>query len=185
MVTIASLALPIIVSAVFVFLASAIIHMVLPYHKDDFTGVPDEEGVLNALRAAGATPGDYVLPYASAKDRKSPAFQEKVKRGPVAFLTILPSGQPAMGKSLALWFVLCLVVSIFAAYVAGRALAPGADYLAVFRFSGATAFAGYALSYWQNSIWYGRRWSTSLKTNIDALIYAVLTAGTFGWLWPA
>jgi hypothetical protein len=76
-----------------------------------------------------------------------------------------------------------VIVSIFAAYIAGRALGPGAPYLEVFRFAGSTAFAGYALALAQNSIWYKRNWGATLKSMFDGLVYALLTAGTFGWLW--
>ena len=89
-----------------------------------------------------------------------------------------------MGKNLALWFVYCVVVGFFAAYVAGRALPPGAPYLRVFQLAGVTAFAGYALAVWQMSIWYRRDWTTTIKATIDGLIYALLTAGTFARLWP-
>jgi hypothetical protein len=115
---------------------------------------------------------------------KDPAFIEKMKRGPVGVLTLLKPRPPAMGPSLARWFVYCIVVGIFAAYIAGRALGPGAPYLSVFRFAGCTAFVAYAVAYWQNSIWYGRKWSTTIKVTIDGLIYGLLTGGTFGWLWP-
>lgn len=99
-------------------------------------------------------------------------------------MTVLKPGPPAMGASLVQWFLYCVAVGIFAAYVAGRALEPGAHYLAVFRFAGCTAFVGYAVALWQNSIWYKRAWSTTLKSTFDGLVYALLTAGTFGWLWP-
>jgi len=72
-----------------------------------------------------------------------------------------------------------------AAYIAGRALEPGAHYLSVFRFAGATAFFGYAFALMQQSIWYKRAWGTTFKSTFDGLIYALLTAGTFGWLWPS
>jgi hypothetical protein len=116
---------------------------------------------------------------------KNPAFLEKMKRGPVVIMNVLESGPPSLGTSLSLWFLYCIVVGIFAAYVAGRALGPGAHYLGVFRFSGAVAFVGYSLALWQNTIWYKRKWSTTLKSTFDGLIYALLTAGTFGWLWPS
>jgi hypothetical protein len=77
-----------------------------------------------------------------------------------------------------------LVVNVFAAYVTGRALGPGAEYLEVFRFVGATTFAGYALALWQNSIWYSKAWGTTLRSTVDGLVYALLSAGVFGWLWP-
>jgi hypothetical protein len=54
----------------------------------------------------------------------------------------------------------------------------------VFRFAGTTAFIGYSVALWQMSIWYRRAWSTTIKATVDGLIYALLTAGVFGWLWP-
>ena len=103
---------------------------------------------------------------------------------PVVVATVMPSGRPAMGAQLVQWFVYCLVVGVFAAYIAGRALGPDADYLAVFRFAGATAFVGYSLALWQNTIWYKRNWVVTLKSTADGLVYGLLTGGTFGWLWP-
>jgi hypothetical protein len=186
MVAITSLWLPILVSAVIVFLVSSIIHMVLPYHRNDFGGVPSEDEVMEALRKVDIPPGDYVIPYAgSPKAMRSPEYIEKVNKGPVAFMTVMKSGMPSMTGNLVQWFIYSVVVSIFAAYIAGRALGPGDPYLEVFRFAGTIAFAGYALALLQNSIWYNRKWSTTLKSMFDGLIYALLTAGTFGWLWPA
>ncbi len=185
MVPIMSLWIPILLAAVLVFVASSIIHMLLPYHRTDFGKVPAEDEVMAALREFSIPPGDYVIPCAgSAKEMKTPEFIEKATKGPVAFVTVMPSGMPKMGASLALWFVYSVVVGIFAAYIAGRALGPGAEYLSVFRFAGCTAFVGYALALWQNSIWYKRAWGSTLKSTFDSLIYALLTAGAFGWLWP-
>jgi hypothetical protein len=116
---------------------------------------------------------------------KSPEFTEKLTQGPVISMTVMPNGPINMGKSLGLWFVYSLVVSVFSAYVAGRALGPGADYLAVFRFAGVTAFAAYSLALLQQSIWWARKWSSTIKSVVDGLIYALFTAGTFGWLWPS
>jgi hypothetical protein len=107
-----------------------------------------------------------------------------VKKGPVVLMTVFPSTGFNMGGSLVQWFVFCAVVSVFAAYVTGRAFGPGTPYLTVFRFVGTTAFAGYALAQWQNTIWYKRKVSSTIKVNFDGLIYALLTGGTFGWLWP-
>jgi hypothetical protein len=184
MVSLTSLWLPVLLSAVLVFVASFLIHMVLPYHRGDYRKVPSEDEIMEALRKAGVAPGDYVIPYAgSPSGMKSPEFQEKVKRGPMAMLTVLEGGL-AMGGRLTRWFVYSIVVGIFAGYVTGHALGPGAHYLAVFRYVGTIAFVGYGLALWQNSIWYGRSWSTTLKSNIDALVYGCLSAGVFGWLWP-
>ena len=65
MVSILDLWLPILVAAVLVFIASSIIHMLLKYHQTDFSALPDEEGVMNALRPFGIAPGEYVMPHAS------------------------------------------------------------------------------------------------------------------------
>jgi hypothetical protein len=185
MVPVTSLVVPILLAAVLVFLASSLIHMVLGWHKADFTRFKDEDGVMEALRRFAPAPGDYLLPCpTSSASLKDPAFIEKMTKGPVAVLTVRPSGPPAMGAQLGLWFGYCVVVGIFAAYIAGRALAPGAHYLQVFRFAGCAAFMGYALALVQNSIWWGRNWGMTLRSMVDGLVYALLTAGAFGWLWP-
>lgn len=183
MITVMSLWLPILVAAVLVFIASSIIHMVLPYHRNDFGRLPDEDAARAGLR--GTPPGQYMMPWGDGESMKDPAYQRKLEEGPVAILRVRPSGRWNMGRTMGAWFAYCLVVSLFAGYVASRAVAPGADYLAVFRFAGAMAFAGYGLGIWQETIWFGRTVSTTLKSTFDAAIYAAVTAGTFGWLWPS
>lgn len=186
MVPLTSLLFPILVSAVLVFVASFVIHMLLPYHHTDFAKVPREDEVMAALRPFAIPPGEYMSPFGgSPAAMKDPVFLEKLKAGPVALITVMPGGTPKMGKELTLWFVYCVVVGVFAAYVTGRALPAGADYVQVFRFSGTVAFISYTVANWQNSIWYRRAWSTTLKNTFDGLVYALLTAGVFGWLWPA
>jgi hypothetical protein len=177
--------LPILLASVLVFLASSIIHMASPWHKSDYPRVPNEDRVMDALRPLAIPPGDYMVPRpASREDMRSQEFLEKMKKGPVMMLTVMPNGQMSMGRNLGLWFLYLLAVSLFAAYVAGRVLPAGAQYLQVFRFAGTAAFLGYAVALWQMSIWYRRAWSTTIKATVDGLIYALLTAGTFGWLWP-
>lgn len=186
MTTIAALWLPILLSAVIVFIASSIIHMAPLWHRSECPKVPDEDRVLDALRPFAIPPGDYMLPRAAdMAAMKSPEFAEKLRRGPVMLLTVLPNAPFSMGKSLTQWFIYVVIVGIFAAYVAGRTLAPGTEYLTVFRVTSVTAFIGYAAALWQMSIWYHRSWSTTLKATLDGLIYALLTGGAFGWLWPA
>ena len=184
MVTLMSLLLPILLSAILVFIASSIIHMFLGYHASDYRAVPNEDAVRGALR--DIPPGEFAIPYAGSMEAmKSPEFTGKMKAGPIVLMTVSPGQTPAMGRELTLWFVYCVVVSIFAAYIAGRALEPGAGYLDVFRITGTVAFAGYALAQWQSTIWYRRSAMTSLKNTFDGLVYALLTAGVFGWLWPS
>ena len=185
MVGILELWLPILLSGVIVFVASSIIHMASPWHKTDYPRVPNEDQLRNALRPLAIPPGDYMIPRAeSSAEMRSPEFAEKVKQGPNMIVTFLPNGPWSMKNNLIQWFLYTLVVSALAAYVAGRALPAGSAYLAVFRFVGVTAFIGYSVALWQMSIWYRRSWSTTAKGTVDGLIYALLTAGTFGWLWP-
>ena len=185
MTDLSALWLPILLAAVIVFVASSIIHMAPLWHKSDYPKVPKEGEVMDALRPFAIPPGTYMVPRAANNaDMRSPEFVEKMKRGPVLVLTVLPNAVFSMGKNLAMWFVYCLAVGFFAGYVASRSLAPGADYLRVFQLVGATAFIGYTLGLWQMSIWYRRAWSLTIKATVDGLIYALLTAGAFGWLWP-
>jgi hypothetical protein len=185
MVGFAALWLPILLSAVIVFIASSIIHMVLGYHKGDFRGMPGEAPVLEAMRKAGVGPGDYSFPRAeSMAQLREPEMIKKYEQGPVGLMTVHPNGPPAMGMSLTLWFLFGVAVSIMAAYITGRTQAPGADYIQVFRISSTVAFLAYAGSEPVASIWYKRSWSTTLKNMCDGLVYALLTGGVFGWLWP-
>jgi hypothetical protein len=184
-VSLSSLWLPILLSGVFVFVASTLIHMLLGYHRNDLRAVPREDDVMAALRGFNIPPGDYAVPCpTSPAHMRSPEFEAKQKKGPIVFMTLLPGGLFGMGGPMVLWFAYSLVISFFAAYVTSRAVAPGADYLQVFRFAGTTAFMGYAMALPQFSIWYRRNWGTTLRSMFDGLIYASLTAGTFGWLWP-
>ena len=177
-----ALCLPIVLSAVIVFVASSIIHMVLPYHKSDYSKLPNEDAAAAALR--GTPPGMYIIPFCTHQEMKSPEIIEKFKTGPVGTVLMRQPGQIQMGKFLGLWFVFCLIVSVFAAYLSGRTLAPGTHYLQVFRVAGATSFMAYGVGNIANGIWKGEPWSVVIKEVVDGLIYACLTAGTFGWLWP-
>lgn len=185
MVSIVSLWLPILVSAALVFAVSSVIHMLLPYHRGDYSRLPDEDKILEDLQKYSIPPGEYSVPYAAdSKERNAPAFAEKVKKGPVAFLAVAKNEMPGMGTTMLLWFIYTVVVGILTAYITSRAVDPGAQYLSVFRFAGATAFIAYTVALWQDSIWFRRKWSTTIKNTLDGLIYALLTAGVFGWLWP-
>ncbi len=185
MTELSALWMPIALSAVLVFLASSVIHMASPWHKSDYPRFPNEDKVLDALRPLSIPPGDYFMPRAtSMKDMGSPEFIAKMHKGPVVLMTVMPNGPMSMTRSLSLWFVYSLVIAFFAAYVASRALGTSATYLQVFRFVGVTVFLSYAAALWHVSIWYRRAWSLTIKATVDALIYACLMAGAFGWLWP-
>ncbi len=184
-VSIVSLWLPILLSAVVVFILSAIIHMLLKYHAGDYKKLPEESSIMDALRRFNIPPGDYMFPRPEdSKERTSKEFTDKFSKGPSGLVTILPAGPVNMGSNFVQWFLYCVIVGIFSAYIAGRALPRGADYLEVFRFAGATAFVGYSLALMQNSIWYRKSWGTTIRVMFDGLIFALFTGGVFGWLWP-
>lgn len=180
---ISTLWMPILLSAVFVFIASSVIHMMLGYHASDYDKLPDEDGTMDAIRNLNIPPGQYLMPKAgSMKEFKSEAFQAKLNKGPAAFLNIRQH-EAGMGKNLTQWFLYCLVISFFTAYVVSHTVAQDAHYLVVFRVVGAVAFMAYGLGHVTESIWMGRSWSATGKSVFDGLVYALLTAGTFGWLW--
>jgi len=185
MVSLAQLWLPIVLSAVFVFVASSILHMVIrAWHAPDFKGFANEEEVGAAMRKGNAAAGMYMIPFCTPESMKDPAAQDKFKTGPVGVIFLRPPGPMNMGVFLGQWFVFCLVVSVFVAYLASHVIATGTVYLQVFRIVGTAAFMAYAFGALPNAIWWGHPWPGTIKHVIDGLIYALLTAGTFGWLWP-
>lgn len=184
MVAIPALVLPMLLSAVIVFVASSLLHMVLTYHRSDYGKIPNEDAVAAAIRSGNAAPGQYLIPHMSMAEMRSPEGIEKFKKGPVGMLILRASGAPGMGKHLVQWFVYSLVVGLFVAYVTSRTLNAGAGYLPVFRVAGTVAWLAYAGGAPIESIWRGQPWSVTVKAMFDGLLYALLTAGTFGWLWP-
>src|SRR2546428_4183266 len=115
MTPLVSLWLPILLSAVGVFLLSSVLHMFTGWHKSDYLKVPNEDRVMDTLRPLGIPPGDYMMPRPeSTRQMRSPAFAEKFKRGPVMMFTVMPGGSMAMGKQLTQWFLFSVVVGIFA-----------------------------------------------------------------------
>ncbi|HSK77716.1 MAG TPA: hypothetical protein VLQ45_14795 [Thermoanaerobaculia bacterium] len=180
-----SLWLPVVASAVAVWLVSAIVHMVLKYHRADYKQLSDEESVAQAVRKVGPGPGLYVMPYcADMSQMKDPAFRKKYDEGPVALLTVLRNGPPALGKNLIQWFLFCLLVSFVTSYVARHTLAAGDAGLEVMRITGTVAFIAYGFGYFQDSIWKAIPWGNSLRGLLDAAIYAVVTGLVFRFLWP-
>ncbi len=186
MTPIGSLWLPILLSAVAVFVVSSVIHMVLSFwHAGDHRRLPDEDGVMAALRPFDIPPGDYMVPQCdSMADMKTPEFQAKWKAGPTFMATFLPRKSLSMGPNLVGWFIFALVISLFSGLAACNVLDPGASYLRVFHLVAIVAFLGYAGALWPMSIWYSRNLGTTIRGTVDGLLYGLVTAGVFGWLWP-
>ncbi len=179
--SIVDLWLPILISSVLIWIVSALIWTVLPWHKSDFAKVTDEEGTRSALK--GLRPGFYNVPHCiDQKALKDPEMQQKFKDGPLAFITILPNGLPPMGRNMVLSFLHGVFVCILCAYFVSRTTGPNESYLAVFRIPRTVTWVASGVAIIQDSIWFGRPWSITMKSFIDALIYALLVGGVFGWL---
>ena len=183
-VTIASLWLPIVLSAVAVFIASFLAWMVVGHHKSDYRKVTDEDALLEAIRSQKLARGMYNIPHCDPSEMKDPAVAKKFDDGPVCMITVFPNGFN-MGKSLMQWFVYSLYIGIVAAYLCSTHLPKGAEYLKVFQTAGVAAFLAYTTALIPQGIWKGQLWCTILKEVIDGTVYALLTAGIFAAMWPA
>ncbi len=177
--------LPILLSAVFVFLASSVFHMMLPWHIKDWSPLPDEEGTLAAMRTTPIPPGEYFFPHCKdMKEWASEETMERMNRGPVGFMTIYPNGPMAMGKNLRNWFLYCLLNGVFVAYITSLAYGAGADGGEIFRMTSTVGVLAYAIGVIPNSIWKGVAWTVTGRFLVDGTVYGLVTAATFRWLWP-
>jgi len=179
------LMVPIFLSAVLVFIASALIWMVMPHHKTDFKTLPNEDAVRAALNAGKAGAGQYMIPAGGMESANDPARIKKLQEGPVGLLTLRQAPVTmAMGPMLVQSFVYYVAVSFVVAYLTSRTIPHGTEYLQVFRAVGTISWLAYGFGVIPESIWFGRPWSNTVKTLADALVFALLTAGTFAWRWP-
>lgn len=185
MVSLAQLCFPILLSAIFVFIASSILHMVLrAWHGQDCSGFSNEDEVRAAMRKGSAGAGIYIVPYCKPEEMKKPETQQKFKEGPVAFVFMRASGAMNMAAPLIQWFVFCVLVSFFAAYLAASTLAPATPAMQVFRIVVVAALMGYAFGSAPMGIWWGHPWRSAIKHAIDGAIYALIVGATIAWLWP-
>jgi hypothetical protein len=186
MVSLLQLWAPILLSAFLVFVTSSLIHMVLKWHNADYHKLPNEDEVRAIIRKGNPAPGQYILPYCpDPKEMSKPENQQKWVEGPVGVMYVIRSGIPNMGPQLTKWFVFNLVVAFFVAYLASRTVAADAnDYLHVFRIVGTVTFLAYAAGGVPTAIWFGKPWRAVFKDCVDGLLYGLVSAGAFGWLWP-
>ena len=184
MVTLISLWLPILIASVLVYTLATILYMVLPIHSNDFAKLQDEDAVIDALRGQDVRRGQYMFPGAQSKEEwSSPEWIEKAKRGPVGLVFIMRPGI-SMSRQLIFQGLFILAISIMAGYMASASLPHGAEYLKVFQIAGTATFLGHAAGHFPNAIWHGFGWKLTWIRVFEGLLYALLTAGIFGWLWP-
>ena len=185
MVSLTQLVIAIVGSAVAVFVASALVHMVFKWHNRDYRGFANEDAVRAAIKATNPEPGQYVVPYCrDMKDMAKPEVQQKYVEGPIGFMMLQPSGMPKMGPLLGKWFVLNLLVAAVVGYLASRTVPAGASFLAVARVVSLVTFLAYATGGVSYAIWFGKPWASAAKDLLDAFLYGLVTACVFGWLWP-
>lgn len=181
-----SLWLPVVVAAVVVWIASALIWMLLGYHNGDFRKLPDEERFRELYAGGKIAPGQYVTPYwQDARGRDDKEFMKRFDSGPVGLFVAGRNGPPNMGRNMLLSLIFYLVVSFVVAYVARHTLTFGTDGRTVLRITGTIAIAIYALAGVPDSIWFWRPWSVTAKNVVDGIVYGLITGVIFMLLWPA
>lgn len=176
---------PILISAVIVFFASALAHMVLPHHKKDYITLPDEDGAMKYL--ADVPAGQYMFPNCHGVDLSSDEFKAKWAAGPHGLLRMYPRPHN-MVRNLVLTFLFYILVGVFVAYICTLALVPDVEtytYLHVFQVAGTAAIMAYCFGGIPQAIWFGTTWGEFLGNLADGVVYGLLTAGVFGWLYPA
>ncbi|NQD36793.1 hypothetical protein HPT27_07120 [Permianibacter sp. IMCC34836] len=177
--------LPILASAVLVFIASSLIHMVFKWHNSDYKKLDNEDAMRATVRAGGLNPGQYHFPHCGdMKEMNDPAQQQKYKDGPIGILTIIPNGMPNMGKMLGSWFLLNLLIAAMAACLAAQSFGLQGNAHLAGHLVGMSTFMAYGTGSVANAIWMGKTWSSVFKDLLDALIYGTVSALTFMWLWP-
>src|SRR5437867_3419973 len=182
MTPLTTLWLPIVVSTVIVFVASNILWMALPFwHRRDYGKLAEEGRVLDALSAAKS--GQYILPFVNW-GKLPPAEREEMAKRPMALLLVRNPAKFSFPAALVAWIVDLLVINILIAYIPAVTLRPGTPYLEVFRIVGTAGILAYSFNSVSDSIWYGKPWPVTAKVFVDGITYGLLTAGTFGWLWP-
>ena len=177
--------MPILASGVAAWLASGLIHMLIKYHNSDFKKLGNEDDVMAAVREGSPSTGVHHFPHcADMSEMANEDMQQKMIKGPVGILVMFPNGLPNMCKYLGQQFVFFLIGNALIAYCATLVLLPGSDFMTVFRFFSAVGFVAYGWANIPYSIWFGFQWSMTAKYLLDALIYALVVAATFAWLWP-
>jgi hypothetical protein len=183
MIAWSALALPILLSAVLIFISSSLIHAVFKLHNGEFGKFANEDEVRAVIRKGAPAPGVYITPHCH-EGKMTPEAQQKFEQGPNTVIYIRPSGKIQMGGFLGKWFAYTVVVSFIAGYIARAVLPVHPTYLQIFQVVGTSAWLAYAWQGPADSIWAGRPWKVTVGAMLDGLLYACLTAGSFGWLWP-
>ena len=176
--------LPILLSAAAVWFISLIVWMALPHHKQDFIGLPDEDGFMDYIRRSGIKPGNYVFPdFRGREAMKSEKIQKALEEGPVGHLSVWQTPVTMGGKMVAT-FIIYLVVSTLIAYLTRVALPGPAEFAKVFQIAATAGILAYSFSFIPNALWFGAYKRTIIASFIDGIVYGLITGAIFAWRWP-
>lgn len=174
-----SLAVPILLSAVALFVASFLSWMVVQLHRDDWKKLENEDAVM--ATAAKVPVGNYMFPCAkSMEEMKSEEFQKKYDSGPRGILTILPKAN--MGLNLGLTFLYFIAISFLLAYLSSMVLPPGTEFAKVLRFVSTAALMTFLAAMVQHAIWFKTRIFGHL---IESIAFALIVGAFFAMFWPS
>ena len=176
--------LPILLSAVVVWIISAVVWMALPHHKRDFIALPDEDSFMDAVRKSGIKPGNYIFPdFRDSKAMKSEKMQKALNEGPVGHLSVWQTPL-TMGSKMVATFIVYLVVSTLIAYLTRVALPGAAPFAKVFQVAATAGILAYCFSFIPNAVWFGSYKRTIAANIVDGIVYGLITGAIFAWRWP-
>jgi hypothetical protein len=182
---ISSLGLPILLSAIAVFVASFLAWVVIGHHTPDWNELPDEEATITLLQKSGAKAGQYMFPMMRSKEQMADeSKQRRMDSGPWGTVNIW--ARPVnMGRNLLQTFVFYLVASFFVGYLGTLALDPGASFSRVFQVTGTAGILAYAFGGVPNAIWFGTHFRSAIMDVIDGICFGLITGLVFASMWPA
>ena len=177
--------LPILLSAAAVWVISIMASVALPHHKQDWIGLPDENGLMDYIRRSGIKPGNYLFPdFRTREAMKSEKVEKALKEGPVGHLSVWQTPLTMGGKMVAT-FIVYLVVSTLIGYLTRVALPGAAPFAKVFQVAATAGILAYCFSFIRNAVWFGSYKRTIVANVIDGIVYGLITGAIFAWRWPS
>ena len=172
--------LPVLLTAIALFIASSVCWTVLPHHENDFEKADSEDELMSSIRQLNLKPGKYMFPFMKHSEQSQQEMIDKYTAGPRGTLVLWD--MPNMGRNLGLTFVFFLLIAIVTAYIGWEALGADAGFLKVFQIIGALSVLVHCSSGQLNAIWFPRKTSMDF---VDGIAYGIITGLIFALLWPA
>lgn len=182
--------LPILVSGVVVWIASAIFWMAIGHHNKDRDTLPagaDRE-LMATISRLNIAPGSYSFPDFSQVDKSLPPKERRAAQK--ALYNTHPQGllrvwRPInMGRNMALTFLFYLVSSTVIAYLAWAALPHGATFAKVFQVVGTAGVLAFTFASFPGDLWFQEKRRAMVMCLIDGVVLGLIAGAIFAWLWP-